>query len=70
MVLDIETTGTSPEKDEIIEVGALKIEADTVTEEFSMLIQIKGEISIEIQKLTGITEQELQRHGRTTGRST
>lgn len=49
VVLDIETTGTSPEKDEIIEVGALKIEADTVTEEFSMLIQIKGEIPIEIQ---------------------
>lgn len=61
VVLDIETTGTSPEKDEIIEVGALKIEADTVTEEFSMLIQIKGEIPIEIQKLTGITEQELIR---------
>ena len=32
VVLDIETTGTSPEKDEIIEVGALKIEAGTVTE--------------------------------------
>ena len=64
VVLDIETTGTSPEKDEIIEVGALKIEADTVTEEFSMLIQIKGEIPIEIQKLTGITEQELQSQGR------
>ena len=64
VVLDIETTGTSPEKDEIIEVGALKIEAGTVTEEFSMLIQIKGEIPIEIQKLTGITEQELQSQGR------
>lgn len=64
MVLDIETTGTSPEKDEIIEVGALKIEAGTVTEEFSMLIQIEGEIPIEIQKLTGITEQELQSQGR------
>ena len=64
VVLDIETTGTSPEKDEIIEVGALKIEAGTVTEEFSMLIQIEGEIPIEIQKLTGITEQELQSQGR------
>ena len=29
-----------------------------------MLIQIKGEIPIEIQKLTGITEQELQSMGR------
>ena len=29
-----------------------------------MLIQIEGEIPIEIQKLTGITEQELQSQGR------
>ena len=49
VVLDIETTGTSPEKDEIIEVGALKIESGNVTGKFSMLIQIKGEIPIEIQ---------------------
>ena len=63
VVLDIETTGTSPEKDEIIEVGALKIEADTVTEEFSMLIQIKGEIPIEIQKLTGITNRNCKVRG-------
>ena len=41
VVLDIETTGTSPEKDEIIKSVRLKVKAGTVTEEFSMLIQIK-----------------------------
>ena len=35
-----------------------------MTEEFSMLIRINGEIPVEIQKLTGITEQELQSMGR------
>ena len=64
VVLDIETTGTSLEKDEIIEIGALKIESGNVTEEFSMLTWIKGEIPLEIQKLTGITQQELQNKGR------
>ena len=64
VVLDIETTGTSLEKDEIIEIGALKIESGNVTEEFSMLTWIKGEIPLEIQKLTGITPQELQSKGR------
>ena len=64
VVLDIETTGTSLEKDEIIEIGALKVESGAVTEEFSMLIRINGEIPVEIQKLTGITEQELQSMGR------
>lgn len=64
VVLDIETTGTSLEKDEIIEIGALKVESGNVAEEFSMLIWIKGEIPLEIQKLTGITPQELQSKGR------
>ena len=64
VVLDIETTGTSLEKDEIIEIGALKVESGAVTEEFSMLTRINGEIPVEIQKLTGITEQELQSMGR------
>lgn len=64
VVLDIETTGTSLEKDEIIEIGALKVESGNVAEEFSMLAWIKGEIPLEIQKLTGITPQELQSKGR------
>ena len=64
VVLDIETTGTSLEKDEIIEIGALKVESGAVTEEFSMLTRINGEIPVEIQKLTGITEKELQSMGR------
>ena len=37
---------------------------NTTWEEFSMLIRINGEIPVEIQKLTGITEQELQSMGR------
>ena len=64
VVLDIETTGTSLEKDEIIEIGALKVESGAVTEEFSMFTRINGEIPVEIQKLTGITEKELQSMGR------
>lgn len=64
VVLDIETTGTSLEKDEIMEIGALKVESGVVTEEISMLTKITGAIPVEIQRLTGITEEKLQSKGR------
>ena len=58
-VVDIETTGLSPQKDDIIELSALKVRDNKVVEEFSTLLKSsKGVISF-ISGLTGITNSML-----------
>ncbi|MBI4498368.1 MAG: exonuclease [Chloroflexi bacterium] len=57
--LDLETTGFDPERDEIIEVAAVKFRADAVVEVFHTLVKPQGALPYRIQVLTGITEREL-----------
>lgn len=54
VVYDIETTGFSPENDEIIEIAAIKISKGKVVEQFESLVHPSCEISRKIIKLTGI----------------
>ena len=56
-VLDIETTGLSHTKDEIIEISALKIRNNKVSDEFSKLVKPYAQISSFITYLTGITNE-------------
>lgn len=62
-VLDIETTGLKCSEDEIIEIAALRIRAGTAAEEFHCLVQPSREISVEVQKLTGITQDMVKETG-------
>lgn len=62
VVLDIETDGTDPISNSIIEIGAIKYENGNCYE-FSYLIKNKQKISTEILKLTGITNQMLENDG-------
>jgi len=55
VVLDIETTGLSPEKDRITEIGAVKIRGGDIIEEFSTLVNPQVPIPEFIVNLTGIT---------------
>lgn len=59
--IDIETTGLSPEKEKIIEIGAVKYEDGVQKEVFSTLVhpQIAG-LPARITELTGITEEMLK----------
>jgi len=57
VVVDIETTGVSPTKNEIIELSAIKVVNNETTETFSTLIKPKGRISSFITSLTGISNQ-------------
>jgi DNA polymerase III, alpha chain, Gram-positive type len=57
VVLDIETTGFNPQKENLLEIGAVKYRNGVKIEEFSTLIRPGKEISEEIQKLTGITPE-------------
>ncbi len=57
---DIETTGLSPARDDIIEISALKIENDVTTDSFSRLIHINRPLPPFIRSLTGITDEMLK----------
>ena len=57
IAFDIETTGLDPMYDEIIEIGAIKIEDGKEIETFSTLIKPDYEIDEFITELTGITNE-------------
>lgn len=59
-VIDIETTGLSSKRNEIIELSALKIRNDIITGQFSTLIKPVKPISSFITKLTGITNEMVE----------
>ncbi len=59
VIVDIETTGFSPEKNEIIEIAAIKVENFEIVNEISSLIKCKQKIGDKITKLTGITNEML-----------
>jgi DNA polymerase-3 subunit epsilon len=55
VVTDTETTGTSPEENRIIEIGAVKWNDGTVVDRFQQLVNPQRSIPGRITKLTGIT---------------
>ncbi len=59
VVFDLETTGLSPDKDTIIEIGALKVIQGRVTERFSEFINPHQPLTAQISELTGITDDML-----------
>ena len=56
VVFDIETTGFSPIKNRIIEIGAVKVEKGEITDRFSAFVNPQVPIPFEIEKLTGIND--------------
>ena len=60
VVIDIETSGINPEKDEIIRLSALKIVSGETTDEFSSFVKPVKPLSAEVERLTGITNKLLE----------
>ncbi len=60
VVFDLETTGLEANKDEIIEIGACKIENGRITEIFSTFVNPNKKLHNEIVQLTGITDAMLK----------
>lgn len=61
VALDIETTGLDPDKDSIIEIGAVRFNEKRVEAEWSKLINPGKRIPPFITQLTGITDQMVLR---------
>ena len=57
IAIDIETTGLDPDKDKIIEIGAVKFNDNRIEAEWSTLINPGRPIPPNITQLTGITDQ-------------
>ena len=60
VVIDIETTGLSDERDAVIEIGALKFKEHRVEAEWSTLINPGRHIPEFITGLTGISDVEVR----------
>ena len=56
VVFDLETTGFSPDKNKIIEIGAVKVERGAITERFSTFVNPKVPIPFHIEELTSIRD--------------
>lgn len=64
VVFDLETTGLDPHTDEIIEIGAIRWDQRTGSEEpFSVLVRPRQALSRYISELTGITSSMLDAEG-------
>ncbi len=59
VVFDLETTGFSPVKNNIIEIGAVKISGGTIIDRFSSFVNPKEPIPYKIEKLTGISDGQV-----------
>ena len=57
VVFDIETTGFSAVTDQIIEIGAVKVEDGKITDKFSTFVNPKRPIPFRITELTSITDE-------------
>jgi len=60
VVFDIETTGLDPATDQIIELGAVKIEDGNIVEKFSTFVKPTKKIPFEVVDLTGITNEMVE----------
>ncbi len=61
VALDLETTGLAPDRDAIIEIGAVKFRGDETLGTWSSFVAPNRELPAKIQHITGITPEDL--HG-------
>ena len=59
VVFDIETTGFSPVKNNIIEIGAVKVQHGKITDHFSTFVNPREPIPYRITQLTSITDHDV-----------
>jgi ATP-dependent DNA helicase DinG len=60
VVFDLETTGLDPEKDEILEIGVVRVKSSGETERYTQLFRPSVPIPPAITQITGIHPEECQ----------
>ena len=60
-LIDIETTGTDPNYDSIIDIGFLQFDGTELVRTYESLVRCEEEVSFFIQKLTGIDNKMLKK---------
>ena len=64
IVVDVETTGLDSAKHKIIEIGAIKVNRDSIHHDsFQAYIKIDGKLPGKITEITGITKETLDQEG-------
>lgn len=63
IILDIETTGLNVNKDTIVEIGALLIKNNQISNSCSRLISSNAMLTKKIIQLTGITKESIDENG-------
>jgi len=64
IIFDLETTGLNPDKNEIIEIGAIRIHRDSNHHDtFQVLVHPRKKIPAKITQLTGITQTMVDEEG-------
>ncbi|MBN1891894.1 MAG: type I-E CRISPR-associated endoribonuclease Cas2 [Clostridiales bacterium] len=64
VVLDLETTGVSSARDEIIEIGAVLVSGNRVVDQYHAYVRTQVKIPRHIRELTGITDLTLEKEGK------
>ncbi|MHB9058493.1 MAG: helicase C-terminal domain-containing protein [Bacillota bacterium] len=60
VAIDLETTGTDPSVDQIIQYGAVRVTGGQVTERFSATVRPSRPVPLQVTRLTGLTRAELE----------
>ncbi|MDN6161190.1 MAG: 3'-5' exonuclease [Atopostipes sp.] len=60
VVLDFETTGLSPSRNEIIQIGAIKFKRPAMVDQFSSYAKASRPIPARISEITGITDRTVE----------
>ena len=67
VALDLETTGLSPESDEIIEIGAVRFQGDEVLDTYQSFVNPGRRLGDFVRRYTGITQAQVDAAPRLSG---
>lgn len=60
VALDVETTGTNPQSDSLIEIALLRVEKGQVVATYQSLVNPRCRLPLKIKRLTGISDEMVQ----------